>query len=98
MLRCTDDQLFGNADARNDIVWLLVDKPPKGDVGDLRLAQRVRILRLQDGLRKRCVVLLRELKLQIQPICFPSHGLRRVSDKVFCQNQADQVIVNIKSG
>jgi len=96
-LRCTDDQSFGNADAQNDIVWLLIDKPPKGDVGDLRLAQRVRILRLQDGLWKRCVVLLPELKLQIQHICLPSNGLHRVSDEVCCQIQADLVVVNIKS-
>jgi hypothetical protein len=95
-LRCTDDQSFRNAEPRNDFVWFRVDEPPKGDVGDLQLAQLVRILRLQDGLRTRCVVLLRELQLENQGVCLPSNGLLRVSDKVFRRNQADLVVVNIQ--
>jgi len=49
-LRCTDDQSFRSAEPWNDCLWFRVDKPPKGDVGDLRLAQLVRIVRLQDSL------------------------------------------------
>jgi hypothetical protein len=95
-LCCTDDKSFRNAEPRNDFVWFRVDDLPKGDVGDSRPAQLVRILWLQDGLRKRCVVLLRKLQLENQGVCLPSNGLLSVFDKVFRRNQADLVIVNIK--
>ena len=52
-LRCTDDQSFRNAEPRNDFVWFRVDEPPKGDVGDLRPAQLLRIPQQQDGQRMR---------------------------------------------
>jgi hypothetical protein len=74
-LRCTDNQSFRNAEPQSDFVWFRVDEPPKGDVEDLRPAQHVRILQLQDGLRKRCIVLLRELQLDNDGICLPSNGL-----------------------
>jgi len=95
-LRCTDHQSFRNAEPRNNFVRFRVDEPPKGGVGDLRPLQLVRILRLQDGQRKRYVVLLRELQLENQGDCLPSNGLLRVSDKVFHRNQADFVVVNIE--
>jgi len=94
-LRCTDDQSFRNAESRNDFVWFRVDETPKGDVGDLRPAQLVRILRQQDGQRKRCVVHLRELQLENHGVYLPSNGLLRVSDNVFRRNQADLAVVNI---
>jgi len=77
-------------------VWSCVDEPPKGDVGDLQPAQLVRILWLQDGLGKRCVVLLQELPLENQGIRLASNGLLGVSDEGFCRNQAELVVVNIK--
>jgi len=95
-LRCTDDQSFHNAEPRNDFVWFWVEEPPKGDVGDLRPAQLVRIVWLQHGLRRRYVVILRELQLENQGIRLPSNGLLRVCDKVFRRKQADLVVVNIK--
>jgi len=95
-LRWTDDKSFHNAQPRHDCVWFQVVEPPKGDVGDLPPAQHVRILRLQDGLRKRCVVLFRQLQLEKQSVCVPFNGLLRFSDKVFRRNQADLVVVNIK--
>jgi len=94
--RCTDDESFRNGEPWNDFVWFRVDEPLKGEVGDLRLAQRVRILWLQDGQWKRCVVLLQELQLGNHGVCLPSNGLHSVCDKVFHRNQADLVIVNIK--
>jgi len=95
-MHSTDDQWFRNVERRNDFVWFRVDEPPQGDVGDLCPAQPVRILQLQDGLRKRCVVLLQEFQLENQGVCVPSNGLLRVSHKVFRRNQADLVVVNIK--
>jgi len=56
----------------------------------------VKILRLQDGLQKRCLVPLRKLQLEIQGICLPSNGLAGVSDTVFHQNQANLEVVYIK--
>jgi hypothetical protein len=97
MLGCTDYQSFRNAEPRNDFVWFRVDEPPKCDVGDLQSAQLVRILPRQDGLRKRCVVLSWELQFENQGLCLPSNGLLRVFDKVFLLNEADLVVVNIKS-
>lgn len=61
LLRCTDEESFCNAEPLNDIVWFRVDEQPQGEVVDLRPAQPVMILQLQDGLQKRWVVLLREL-------------------------------------
>jgi len=95
-LRCTDDQSFCNAEPRNNFVWFWVDEPPKGNVGDLQPAQLVSILRLQDGLQKRCIVLLPELQLGNQGVCLLSNGLLRVSVRVFRQNQGNLVIVNIE--
>ena len=56
----------------------------------------MRILQLQEDLRKRCIVLFRELQLENQGLCLSTNALFRVSDKVFCRNQADLVVVNIK--
>jgi len=95
-LRCTDDLSFHNAARRNNIVCFEIDEPPKSDVGDLRQAQFVKILWLQDHLQKRCVVLFRELQGENQGVCLPSNGLRRVSSKVFCRNQPDLVVVDIE--
>jgi hypothetical protein len=69
---------------------------PKGEVGDLQPAQLERILLLQNGLRKRCFVLLWELQLENQGVYLPSNGQIIVSDKVFHRNQAHLVLVNIK--
>jgi len=95
-LSCTDDRSFRNAEPQNNILWFWVDEPPKGDVGDLRPAHLVRILRLEDGQWKRCVVLLWEFQLENHGVCLPSNELLGVSDKVFCRNQAYLVVVNIK--
>jgi len=91
-----DDQSFPNAEPQNDFVWFRLDESPKGDVGDLRPGHLVRILWLLDGLRKRWVVPLWELQLENQSVCLPTNGLLRVSEWVFCRNQANLVIVNIK--
>jgi len=47
-LHCTDNQLFRNADPRNDFARFRVDE----------LLKLVRIQRLQDGLWERCIALL----------------------------------------
>jgi hypothetical protein len=93
MLSYTDDQWFRNAEHWKDFAWFRVDEPPIGDIGDLRSSQLVRILWLQEGLQKRCVVPLWELQLENQGVCLPSNGLLKVSDRVFHQNQADLVVV-----
>jgi len=91
-----DDQSFRKTEPRNDFVWFRADELQNGDQGDLWLAQLVRILQLQDGLWKRCIVLLQELQLENQGVCQHSSGLLRVSDKVFGWNQANLVVVNVK--
>jgi len=73
-LRCKDDQSLHTAHPRNASVQFRVDERPKGDVLDLRPPQCVRILHLQDGLQKRCVVLFWELQLENQGVCLPSKG------------------------
>jgi hypothetical protein len=85
-LCCTDDQSFRNAKPQNKIVWFWRSELPKGDVEDLRPAQLVKILWLQDGLRKRCIVLLWKLQLENQGIFQPSNGQLKVSNKDFSQN------------
>jgi len=95
-LRCMVDQSLRTAEPQNNFMWFRVDEPPKGDVGELQLAQLVRILRLQDGQWKRCVVLLWELQLENQGVCLPCNGRLRVSDEVFRRDLADFVVVNIK--
>lgn len=94
--RCIDGQSCRDANHQNDFGWFQVDEPPKRDAGDFRLAQLVTILQLQDGLRKRCVVLLQEVHCGTQRGYLPSNGLLRVWNDVFCRNQADHVVVNIR--
>jgi len=93
--RGTEDKSFCDAEPRNDFEWFWVDDPPKGDVGDLWPAQLVRILLMQHGLWKRCIVCLRELQFEIQGVCQPSNELLRVSDSIFRRNEANLVVVNI---
>jgi len=88
-LRCTDHQSFHNAEPRNNWARLRVDEPPEGDVGDLWPAQLLRILWVQDALRERLVVLLRELQLETKGLCLHSNELLRVSNIVFRGDQAN---------
>jgi len=86
MMHCTGDLSFRISDPLNNFVWFQVGEPLNGNVGDLGLAQLVRILWLQDGVQMRCIDLLQKLWLENKDVCLPCDGLCRVSTRVFHRN------------
>jgi hypothetical protein len=99
-LLCTGAEKF-HGTVRNDFIWMRIsDNCDFGDVGDLRPAQLIRILQLQDPqhpdqLRK--VVVVRELKVENNGNCMLGTGLLKVSDIQYRPQQSDLLVASVQT-
>jgi hypothetical protein len=99
-LLCTGADTF-HGTVRNDFIWMRIsDNHDFGDVGDLRPAQLIRILQVQDPqqpdqLHK--VVVVRELNVENNGNCMPGTGLLKVSDIQYRPQQRDLLVASIQT-
>jgi hypothetical protein len=99
-LLCTGAETFHGA-IRNDFIWMRIsDGRDLGDVGDLRPAQLIRILQVQDPQRDEQpwkVIVVRELKIENDGNCMPDTGLLKVSDIHYRPQQRDLLVASIQT-